>query len=508
MTDMPLTQFSYTAGRAFVASLSRDEQKAMGQFMTPPAIAKYMAKRLVSTVDSSCVRLLEPAAGAGILAAAVVEELLAKEVRPHTIEAVVCEMDSRLIPTLESLGKKMADACERVGVMFKFEVQAGDFLLSEIALSGKAIDGLVVIANPPYFKVAKNDPRAIAHEYAVYGQPNIYGLFMAACARLVGPSDKWCFIVPRSWMNGSYFAAVRRTIFDHLRPDSLHAFESRKAHFEEDEILQEAVIMWATGRLNVDPLLQVLVSRSKGISDLADAEIQALSMRRLVGDDVDQIVALPRTHANPFEKWTATLETYGLKVSTGPVVAFRSITYIREHAEKGTVPLLWMQHIRHNSVRWPIQKKREHVRADAGAAWMLVPNRPMVLMRRFSPKEDERRVTAAGYIGHLPGSVIGLENHLNYIYRPGGDMSEDEVRGLAAFLNSRLVDTHFRASAGSTQVNAKELRRLTVPSLEQIIEVGRALKNNVSLEEADVAVDEVMGLKAIIAPTSKTTLHN
>lgn len=489
---MSLTQFAHAAGRSFAASLSRDEQKAMGQFMTPLAIAQYMAKRLVSSVDNTYIRLLEPSAGAGILAAAVVEELLAKENPPRSLEVVVCEMDVRLYATLEALGEKMAHACEQAGVAFKFELQAGDFLLSDIALSGKAIDGLVIIANPPYFKIAKNDPRAVAHSYAVHGQPNIYGLFMAACARLVGAGDKWCFIVPRSWMNGAYFGAVRRTLFDHLRPDSLHAFESRKAHFEEDAILQEAVIMWATGRVNVDPTLHVLVTRSKGISDLADSEIQALALARLVGNDFDQTVALPGDHADPFEAWTATLETYGLKVSTGPVVAFRAAEHIRQLGERGTVPLLWMQHIRHNSVRWPIQKKREHIHADATAAWMLVPNIPMVLMRRFSPKEDERRVTAAGYIGHLPGAVIGLENHLNYVYRPGGQMSENEVRGLAAFLNSRLVDTHFRASAGSTQVNAKELRRLKLPPLQNLVAIGRALHNNATLEQADDAVDRLL----------------
>lgn len=76
----------------------------------------------------------------------------------------------------------------------------------------------------------------------------------------------------------------------------------------------------------------------------------------------------------------------------------------------------------------------------------------MVVMRRFSPKEDQRRVTAAAYIGGLPGDALGLENHLNYIYRPGGTVSAEEALGLAAYLNSSMVDIALRAVTSSARV--------------------------------------------------------
>lgn len=496
---MNLVNFAHTAGRAFASTLERAEQKALGQFMTPPAIAKFMARRLVGTLDQTQINVLEPAAGAGILAAAVIEELLAKAERPEHINLLVCELDPRLLPTLEALGARLRAACRAANVELDYRIQSGDFLLSDTALLGQPIDGLAVISNPPYFKLSKNDPRAIGHAYAVYGQPNIYGLFMAACARLIGVDGKWCFITPRSWMNGRYFAAVRRTIFRHLRPDSLHAFESRKEHFEEDAILQEAVITWATGRIEVEPTLQVLVTRSQGIADLNDGVVQALELRRLIGDDEHHTMALPTNAEDPFETWTDTLASLGLKVSTGPVVAFRASEFVRERSHEGTVPLLWMQHVTHNNVRWPINKKREHIRATSGSAWMLVPNVPMVLMRRFSPKENERRVMAATYNGHLPGEALGLENHLNFIYRPGGQLTLDEAKGVALFLNSRLVDVHFRARAGSTQVNATELRKLTFPPLDQLIAIAQAVPQDATLAEADVIVEQILGVERPVA---------
>lgn len=120
----------------------------------------------------------------------------------------------------------------------------------------------------------------------------------------------------------------------------------------------------------------------------------------------------------------------------------------------------------------------------------------MVVMRRFSPKEDERRVTCAAYCGRLPGHVLGLENHLNYIHRPGGRMTVSEARGLSGFLASRVVDGHVRALCGSTQVNATELRRLPLPPLQVIESIGSRLSDKPGLIEIDAVVDRALGIEA------------
>ena len=114
-------------------------------------------------------------------------------------------------------------------------------------------------------------------------------------------------------------------------------------------------------------------------------------------------------------------------------------------------------------------------------------------MRRFSPKEDNRRVIAAPYLaGSLPGEALGLENHTNYLYRPGGELTADEAKGFAAFLNSSVVDRYLRMVAGSTQVNAADLRAMPCPSLDRIIEIGRSLPEVWSFDSADQAVDSVL----------------
>lgn len=490
-----LVSYAAEQGRAVTQQLPRDEQKRLGQFLTPPGIARFMAKRCVAGLSGEHLRLLEPAAGAGILAAAVVESILSMDDKPASLTLTLFELDDRLLPSLRSLAHHMRQAAKAAGVSLSVSIRCEDFLLSKEAVQQRPVADLI-IANPPYFKLGAADPRSQAHAYAVHGQPNIYGLFMSASAALLAPGGKWCFITPRSWTNGAYFSAVRRHILRNLTLDAMHVFESRDDHFTDDEVLQEAMISWATAQ--ADDTGRVVLSTSEGLSDLPQSQLHTKQVSDVIGHGPERIIVL-RSDVDPLADYTATLDTHGLKVSTGPVVAFRAEDCLREVKGAGTVPLLWMQHVNHMRVSWPIHKKREHIEAKASCAWMLVPNATMVVTRRFSPKEDVRRVTAAAYTGGLPGSMLGLENHLNYVYRPGGTVSKAEALGLAAYLNSRLVDAHFRAVAGSTQVNARELRKLPMPTLKQLAAIGRRCKDGMPLSAVDLVVEDCLGLSLATA---------
>lgn len=484
--------FAYERGIASTSAITREEQKKLGQFMTPPGIARLMARQLSTSWDSQdgTVEVLDPAAGTGMLAAAAVETLL-ERTDVSAIRLTMVELDSRLRTDLQRLADRMRRATRRAGKEVSIRIICGDFLLSDLAWDAAQFD--LVIANPPYFKIGKRDSRAIRHAYAVHGQPNIYALFMAACSRLLNPGGRWCFITPRSWTNGAYFSRTRRELLRTLHIDAIHLFGSRQDHFSEDEVLQEAMITWASAN---DPRREtVRVSCSRGLEDIDRAALTVLPASRVIGSDEQRVIRLPEAGAMQLrEAGMLTLSASGYKVSTGPVVAFRSNDYLRTKAATNTVPLLWMQHIGRMRINWPINKKAEHIVAAGGSSWMLLPNDNMVVLRRFSPKEDLRRVTAAPlFRGSTPGRVVGLENHTNYICRPGASMSEEEVVGLAAFLNSGAVDAYLRSVSGSTQVNATDLRQLPIPTLEDIQELGRAVCPGMSLAEIDALIAGQLG---------------
>ena len=147
-----------------------------------------------------------------------------------------------------------------------------------------------------------------------------------------------------------------------------------------------------------------------------------------------------------------------------------------------------MQNVKPMSAQWPVEtRKQQYIMVTADSLPLLVPDRNYVLMRRFSAKEERRRLVAAPLLaGTLGASLLGIENHLNYIYRPKGELTPEETYGLAAFYNCRITDTYFLMFNGNTQISATELRNMPIPPLEIIREAGRTImKNHLSSENAE-----------------------
>jgi adenine-specific DNA-methyltransferase len=117
---------------------------------------------------------------------------------------------------------------------------------------------------------------------------------------------------------------------------------------------------------------------------------------------------------------------------------------------------------------------------------LLVPAGFYVLVKRFSSKEEPRRIVAAVYDPNLvPASMVGFENHLNYFHQRGKGIPQELAKGLAAFLNSTVVDQYFRQFSGHTQVNVADLKSLKYPSKEKLISLGSKI-NGMSSHQNDL----------------------
>ena len=187
-----------------------------------------------------------------------------------------------------------------------------------------------------------------------------------------------------------------------------------------------------------------------------------------------------------------------MNISTGPVVPFRATEFLDTAGtpSENYAPLIWMNHVLAMQATFPIEtRKPQYISRLASDKSLLLPNRNYVLLRRFSAKEEARRLVAAPWLkGMVPGPLLGIENHLNYVYRMRGELDEDEVWGLSALLNTELLDTYFRVSSGNTQVSATELRAMPLPPREMIVSIGqRVKKQNGGGGGMDEIVNEVIG---------------
>src|SRR5439155_3793012 len=125
-----------------------------------------------------------------------------------------------------------------------------------------------------------------------------------------------------------------------------------------------------------------------------------------------------------------------------------------------TQPHLRMHNVRPFMTRFPPKNgKPMHILISDDSKRLRLPAKRYVLLKRFTAKEEHRRLVAG--IVETKDSYspfVGLENHLNYVYRPGGELSTSEALGLAAFFNLAFIDRFFRVISGQMQVNADEIR--------------------------------------------------
>jgi adenine-specific DNA-methyltransferase len=114
-------------------------------------------------------------------------------------------------------------------------------------------------------------------------------------------------------------------------------------------------------------------------------------------------------------------------------------------------------------------------------------------VRRFSSKEEKRRIVASVVRpADFNSDYIGFENHLNVFHVGRSGLSENLAYGLAAFLNSTIVDEHFRCFSGHTQVNATDLRLMKYPSFEVLLSLGLWAKQRAPLSQE--AIDQRVSL--------------
>lgn len=490
------TVFSDRVGEWYVSQRSERHRKEHGLFLTPVHVAQFMASWVKAKGPS--VRVLDPAAGAGVLCCAAVERLLESDPKPECIKLVAYEIDQDLIPLLTRVLDHLDEWCRAHQVVLNVRIEAADFVVANAGALQAAVDLVpsiteegrfdVVISNPPYFKIGKNDPRSMAASCVVDGQPNIYALFMAVGAGLLRQHGDFVIISPRSFASGRYFRRFRKVFFGMIRPTSVHVFESRRDAFSRDEVLQENVILRGEredGWHERECGESVAISSSFGIRDLSSTPCREVATTTALDyDSAETVLRLP-TCADAdaaialVDSWTNSLHGLGVCISTGPVVPFRATELIDRDGDVPTshVPLLWMNHVHAMRTTWPLDNHKPEYLVRSGAGTLAVSNRNYVLIRRFSAKEQTRRLTAAPYLAaEYAVPEVGFENHLNYIHRPGGTLSEDEAWGLAALFNSRLLDTYFRAVNGNTQVSATELRALPLPEREAIVALGQRVR--------------------------------
>lgn len=496
---------------------ARSRQGELGQFLTSTPVADFMASMFGQLPRT--VRLLDAGAGAGSLTAAFVSRCCEKLDGIRAIEVTLYELDGEIIDALSATMRECEHRCAEAGIHFTFTIHSADFILE---MSARFADVLndpqlpafdAAIANPPYRKISTDSDERRALRSVGIETSNLYTGFIALIHRLLVPGAQLVGITPRSFCNGPYFRSFREDFLSQLELRRIHVFESRQAAFRDDRVLQENIIFHTVKGPNQPE--EVLISSSSGEhgDEITEAIIPFTEI--VHPDDAEKFIHIPSTASHVSAKVTmdslsSSLAALGVTVSTGRVVDFRLKDALRKEPERGTVPLLYPCHFNGGTVHWPKLEARKPnaILENTETRPWLVPSGVYLLTKRFTSKEERRRLVACLFDPDLvKAKWVGFENHLNYFHASGHGLERTLAIGLYAFLNSTVVDQYFRRFSGHTQVNATDLRTLAYPDRDTLQAMGRDMKNlDLSQEEIDQLVTR--HLKASRLPITPTPAHS
>lgn len=477
---MNLAEFFYNNTISYLEKMSKPERKKIGQFFTPASIANYMGS--MAQNYNHTIHILDPGTGSGILSAALIDQLIQKNVKNIILD--LYENNSNILPILQENLATLKSFAKQNNVSLRYHIFEENFITShQLSWSGikknKKYD--IVISNPPYKKIRKNDVESIIMSDIVYGQPNMYFLFMAMSTCLLKENGELIFIVPRSFSSGSYFTSFRKYFLEKNKILDIHLFSSRGAiSGSKDNVLQETIILHAKKTSESPEFIKITESSGE---DCSICNQYMVDYRTCVKNDNNCFLFFPTctddikilTFVN---KWPSSFSKLGYRMKTGIVVDFREKEWLRAKIGKNTIPLLWSYNFKNHRIYFPsdnVIRKPQFLLNVPETQRLQMDKANYLLLKRFTSKEENKRLQCALLFEEDidPYEKFSTENHLNFIIKLNISMTKEELHGLFVVMNSNYLDKYFRILNGSTQVNANEINSFPLPSYQSLINLGK-----------------------------------
>ncbi|PAJ75748.1 methyltransferase [Pseudoalteromonas sp. NBT06-2] len=483
----------------------------LGQFYTAAPISMFMASLFESMADE--INLLDPGCGPCSLAAAFTDEAI-KRGNVSTINIDAHEIEERIKSHIVESVNVCEEVAKKAGIKLNPTFHFGDFIQNfsnDITNYSdcEAVFGPIehyshIIMNPPYKKIASSSDhrkwlRAVGIETV-----NLYSAFVAIALKRLKQGGELVAIIPRSFCNGPYYQPFREQLINEAAIRHIHIFDSRSNAFSGDDVLQENIILHLVKgeeqrevTITSSPVADFHQDDESGTVTASDMTTRTVPFSSIVNPgDKQQFIHIAANNRDQsiidkLSVFNSTLEDISAQVSTGPVVDFRLKDDLRKDIEPGAVPLIYPVHL-NGGVNWPKESKKPNAISvsDKSKSWLWKHEGYFVIVRRFSSKEEKRRIVATPYDSSLAGELIGFENKLNVFHSKKVGLDRELALGLYVYLNCTLLDKYYRLFGGHTQVNATDLRTIHYPEPDTLRRIGAQVQTpDLTQKEIDQLIE-------------------
>lgn len=492
---------TYWLSSLYATIIEEDYRKKLAMFFTPPSLTKGLLDDLADQgVDFASQTFIDPACGGAAflspIALRMLEALIDIGATPlqilQHVESHLCgtEIDSALCElSKQFLCMALYNEIKKTDYLPEFKIHKADSLTELVPMFG-TID--VVVCNPPYRKMIADEFNHLREAFGnvTKGQPNLYGLFISLCVRLIRKGGYAALVTPTSFLSGRDFSKLRTFLMRNTEIAHIGMVSDRHGVFIDVE--QETALTVVRRRAESD----CIHARAKVSVVSATGQYKGVGECILpnggavwpIPRSVEDVALLRAASTSKFR-----LVDYGYRVRIGSYVwnrdkrpRYESINDVNHAMAHTALPLLWSSDISSAGlvVFDDLEMSRdEHRFVDLGEKHHpSAVYRPSVILQRVTSNDQSRRLIAAPVPMRLLenyGGFVG-ENHI-VILEQIDENSALDVSNMAKLLRSSPIDRNFRCISGATNVSVFEMRQLPLPDPKKL---QAELNKGNSMEEA------------------------
>ncbi len=485
-----------------VRAKAGSENIRLGRLFTKKDTAKRMAAMFSLDTEKDACTILDPGAGTGILAAALIERICKEAPKCKQIFLTCYENDEDFLPMLKDNLERIRKKCRH-----DYEVRLFATVYEENYLTCSKEHYTVhffrrvedtfdyIICNPPknLYEKGSEEAEAIGGISTVKAHGAL--LFAETAKRHLEEGGQLVILMPTTIASATEQRPFRLSLFSAMPITGVHLFIGKQKNTRRAVPLKKECIL-AMRKGEAPAEVQIYTSADHG------AKTAALSPLPydFVVDKNGHGLTLPKSAEDAsivlfINGFPETLDSLGLRMRTGLVLDNRSGGMLFNDPVKGTIPLLRTAAIENGLVQFPAAVPKQYIAPLSKN--LIQPNKNMILIKRVPAKRDERFLNAGIYLAsRLPTyRFISTHNKLNFIdtKEAGGEICARLLYGLFALLNSTIYDRYISIVSKSKQINAKEFKSLPLPP--------RNLIENIGMRLGEVRLTDVRTCDKIVNPT-------
>ena len=468
--------------KKLIREKSKGDNVRIGRYFTKKPTAALMAN-MFDVTPAEQISVLDPGAGTGILAAALIERICTAG-GVKIINLTCYETDPEMLPMLEKNLERVRKKCRHdYGVKLVPTVNTNNYIIdrrdsytvSLFTTPAEKYD--YIIMNPPSELLDADSPEVLSMRNVCSGATDIAYLFAAMSVFSLNEGGQLVTVLPAAVATSAYCAKVRAYMFESAPINALHLF-TVPAKAEGEMPKKKKNLIMKLVKADRPDTIAISSSTDDGTPEKTEVLPPVaydfivregdLSLRLIASNDdltlINKISSLP-----------CTFESLGLKIRTGLVIESKCREQLRNANEEGAIPLIHPQSIRYGQVVFPQNTVKNQFIVPSTPS-LAQKNRNMIVVKRIPAKSDRHHLLCGIYMAmQCPhNAYISTHNKLNFIVCEDSAKEIDTplLYGLYVTLTSDVYERYYRITTASSQVNASELSTLPLPDAATIRAMG------------------------------------